>query len=540
MALKTEPPPPPDWFFELLDEQPPKAASNEKAEKIHEGERNDHLYRRGCGMRAKGADFDEIYDKLLILNKERCDPPLDGEEVKQIALSASTHKPTETDPSVILTQAGFDALTKDSPPAQMEAALRKLAITSAMLDPLARELVRELAIKRLSGLGIKSPARVIDAAMKPTPIDAEIAANAIFPPPPESWPEPVDGQQLVEELSDTFLRFLYLPDEAELILALWVLHAHAFQAFYLTPYLSLNSPEKGCGKTTAIELLSCLLPKPLIASNITPAALFRAVEKYQPTLLVDEADTFLKMNDELRGIVNSGNRRLSAFVIRAVGDDHEPCRFSTWCPKIIALIGNLPDTVWDRSIEITMDRKPPNEKVENFDPDKVFAELEMIRRKIKRWTDDNLDKIREADPECPPQLRNRTRDKWKILFKIGAVIGEDLLKKIQTISLTFGRSNEDESIRIQLLQDIKHNFALKNTDRLSSQDLVNLLVNMEDRLWPEYKRETGITATQIARLLKPFHIRPKQIWFEEEGKNRRGYHYDDFDKVFESYLSPEC
>jgi hypothetical protein len=302
----------------------------------------------------------------------------------------------------------------------------------------------------------------------------------------------------------------------------------------------LNSPEKGCGKTTAIELLSCLLPKPLIASNISPAALFRTVEKHQPTLLIDEADTFLKMNDELRGIVNSGNRRFSAFVIRAVGDDHEPCRFSTWCPKIIALIGNLPDTISDRSIEITMDRKPPNEEVENFDPDEVFAELEPLRRKIRRWTDDNLDKIREANPECPPELRNRTRDKWKILFKIGSVIGEDCLKKILAVSLTFGRSTEDESIRIQLLQDIRHCFALKNTDRLSSQDLVNLLVKMEDRPWPEYKRDKDITAAQIARLLKPFGIRPKQIWFEKEGKNRRGYQYDTFDKVFEAYLPPEC
>ena len=63
---------------------------------------------------------------------------------------------------------------------------------------------------------------------------------------------------------------------------------------------------------------------------------------------------------------------------------------------------------------------------------------------------------------------------------------------------------------------------------------------MEDRPWPEYKRDKGITATQIARLLKPFGIRPKQIWFEEEGKNRRGYQYDTFDKVFEAYLPPEC
>jgi hypothetical protein len=63
------------------------------------------------------------------------------------------------------------------------------------------------------------------------------------------------------------------------------------------------------------------------------------VEKYRPTLLIDEADTFLGDHDELRGIINSGHRRSSAFVLRCDGDDQEPKSLSTWCPKAIALIG---------------------------------------------------------------------------------------------------------------------------------------------------------------------------------------------------------
>jgi hypothetical protein len=41
---------------------------------------------------------------------------------------------------------------------------------------------------------------------------------------------------------------------------------------------------------------------------VTAAATFRAIETLQPTLLIDEADTFFGENVELRGILNSGHR----------------------------------------------------------------------------------------------------------------------------------------------------------------------------------------------------------------------------------------
>lgn len=47
----------------------------------------------------------------------------------------------------------------------------------------------------------------------------------------------------------------------------------------------------------------------------------------------------------VRGILNSGYTRDAAFVVRTVGDDNEPCRFSTWAAKAVALIGRLPDTL---------------------------------------------------------------------------------------------------------------------------------------------------------------------------------------------------
>ena len=97
-----------------------------------------------------------------------------------------------------------------------------------------------------------------------------------------------------------------------------------------------------------VVVLRHLCRAPLLSGNITPAALFRAVEAWKPTLLIDEADTFAKMSDELRGILNAGHTRDTAFVVRAEGDSNEPRMFSTWAPKMVAAIGRLPDTIEDR------------------------------------------------------------------------------------------------------------------------------------------------------------------------------------------------
>src|SRR5262249_36091719 len=135
-------------------------------------------------------------------------------------------------------------------------------------------------------------------------------------PDPEPWPEPVDGAALLNELAAVFKRFVVLPPSADEALALWTLHTYAFQLREVTAYLGIESPEKRWGKTTLLGVLSRLVSRPVVAANISPPAFFRVIEETRPTLLVDEADTFLHGNENLRGILNSGYSRTSAYVVR--------------------------------------------------------------------------------------------------------------------------------------------------------------------------------------------------------------------------------
>jgi putative DNA primase/helicase len=113
---------------------------------------------------------------------------------------------------------------------------------------------------------------------------------------------------------------------------LWAIHTHAFECFGHSPRLAITSPEKQCGKTTTLDVLGELVARSLPTSNATTAAIFRTIEIVKPTLLIDEADTFLGENEELRGVLNSGHRR-GGQILRTVGEGHEPRQFATWAPR---------------------------------------------------------------------------------------------------------------------------------------------------------------------------------------------------------------
>ena len=84
-------------------------------------------------------------------------------------------------------------------------------------------------------------------------------------------------------------------------------------------------------------------------------------------MLIDETDTFLKNNDELRGVLNSGHTRATAFVIRCQSEAQLPRSFSTWAAIALAGIGQLPATLADRSIEIKLKRKTLSENAMRLD-----------------------------------------------------------------------------------------------------------------------------------------------------------------------------
>ena len=352
----------------------------------------------------------------------------------------------------------------------------------------------------------------------------------------EPWPDPVDGVSLLDDISAELNRYLSLPSGANEAITLWVPFTHSLDCWHASPRLYFTSAVPGCGKTTALSILRYLCLKAEPSSNITPAAVPRLIERDRPTLLIDEADTFVRHNRELQGVLNSGHTRGTASAIRCTGENHVPTRFSTWTPMAIAGIGAIHSTLASRSIVIPMTPALPGEVVAEFREDRVEALL-VLHRKIVRWVRDNEAALRAADPQLPLGFANRLAANWRPLLAIADVVGGPWPEKVRSAATQIARHSgtDDGAPGLRLLQDIWSLFVAMDRDKLRSSEIQVLLASDLDSEWSEYRNGRPITKNQVAKLLGPFGLRPETIRIGNDA-NHRGYHRTDFERVLARYL----
>jgi hypothetical protein len=363
------------------------------------------------------------------------------------------------------------------------------------LPPLTYDREREAAAKRL-GCRVGTLDEQVRAERGET-ASTPGQGRPINLPESEPWHELVEGAALLDALSSTIREYVIISDVQADALALWNIHTHAHDASDISPKLVLKSAQKRSGKSRLAEVLERTVARPLYTSGIRPAALLRLIESHAPTLLLDEMDAAMKQDREmaeaLRGIINSGFNRAGARYIMNVpteGGGFEPRQFSTWAPQLLSGIGDLPDTVRDRSIEIDMMRKRSDEKVKRLrrrDGD----DLHVLGRKSARWAQDKLGNLRDALPKIPSGLSDRKADAWEPLFAIADLAGGDWPQRARKAALALSGEHivEEDNVGTTLLADIR---ALFSDDaagcQIKSEQLVEALVAIEGHPWAEFGR----------------------------------------------------
>jgi hypothetical protein len=297
--------------------------------------------------------------------------------------------------------------------------------------------------------------------------------------------------------------------------------------------------------------------------------------------MIDEADTFLKANDELTGILNAGYHRATAYVLR-VSNESSPARaasssrssrgneaqtdlskleiqnsklengpdrvgpchsspvtrhssqlahFSCWCPKVIARIGNLPETLADRCIVIRMQRKTPRDQCERLrDLDTV-----AVRKDCIQFVEDHRDAIASAKPAIPTALNDRAADIWEPLLAIADCAGGDWPTLAREAALALSSDTRENNPIGSLLLDIFVLFAANGQDRIPTRDLVGALnTQFADRPWMETRKGQRSTEMWLSDQLRPFGIKARA--FRRADSILRGYHLEDFTEAFRRYI----
>ena len=342
--------------------------------------------------------------------------------------------------------------------------------------------------------------------------------------------------ETLDLISSVFHEHVKLQNESDAdALALWAAMTYVMDHLEIAPMVYVSSPLPMCGKSTVMKLLKVFCHRAEMVSKITPAAIYRLIERDQPTLLFDEADRFLRGNNELNGIINAGHARFEANVIinkKLPDGNYDPVEFPVWCAKAIAGIGSQDDTLISRSIVISLRRKLITETVKpvRFN---LHQQHEDTRQALATWAS-NFQSV--CEEEMKPFLNANTDrgiDNWLPIGIIAKRIGFSWIERAQAALTSIeARQNHDaQSTGVQLLTDVRNVVSESSRPEWSSTDLYNAVVINEETDWSVFNHGRPITKKKFTQMLGDFGIKPTKR------SNANVFYVVDLEDAFVRYLT---
>lgn len=333
------------------------------------------------------------------------------------------------------------------------------------------------------------------------------------------WPVPLapietTGIEVYTAIYNFCKEYLVLKDEEYHLMTLWIMASWLVDDFQTCPYLCMIAP-KSSGKSQALGVLGELSYRAVRTISVTAASLFRAIELWRITLLIDEAEYQVKQDSEsgqaLYGCLNGGYKK-GSFAIRTEGEStcRMPVSFDVFGFKGIASTKLFHPTLESRSIIINMVQGMPQKVLIDTDAGAI------IRAKLLFWRFETLRKLPIVLPESKI---GRLIEMFIPLFTVAQVLQgaegikkpisyEDLLEllknKIKEMEVQ-RKEEERDSVEAQILQAVLHlrdhpgERLLDGQDVLSIKDIASYLKTEKE--WEEVPGREKV-ATTVGRRLK--------------------------------------
>ncbi|MEJ8643286.1 DUF3631 domain-containing protein [Streptomyces sp. NBC_00239] len=355
------------------------------------------------------------------------------------------------------------------------------------------------------------------------------------------------GEQLLDELRATIRRYVVMPSEEALTAAtLWAAATHLQTAWQHAPRLAVVGPLKRCGKSRLLEVLHESVHEPLITVSASAAAIFRSIDgSNPPTLMVDEIDTIFgsakvaEKNEEMRGLLNAGHSR-NRPTLRVSGPNHEVQKFSTYAMAALAGIGDLPDTLMDRSVVIRMRRRLDGEEVAPWRNGRDDLVVQELRERLAAWLGGLHEEARALEPKLP--VEDRAADTWEPLISVADLAGGKWprISRVACKVMTDYESGRDGDggLKIRILTDIRRIFAGEgNPSALRTGRLLELLNADPEAPWSEHSPR-GLTPRGLQILLDDYGIRSANRRFPD-GNQAKGFAPTQFADAWSRYCPPD-
>lgn len=347
------------------------------------------------------------------------------------------------------------------------------------------------------------------------------------------------GCTLIAEVESYIRSYVTLAQTSyALVIALWAVATFIWTAFDAFPYLVVTSATKRSGKTRLLELISFVASNSRLFTDISPAALYRTIDAEKPTLLLDEAEMFSSAKSESRSLLNTGYRR-GQTVKRHDGE------YETYCPKAFALIGDLHDTLRDRSVVIEMRRGEAARRfVYAVAKEEGAALREMINATVSLKAEEITDAVRKF--EGLSFLTDRDEEIWSPLFILCRLICPDRIDELTRAAADISAAKtakarryselgdqedrmQEEEYAVYLLRDMLH--VIGDQKQITTQEAIAKLREIPTSPWRRFRGDglkDGIEgAMVVAGLLSRFGVKPSTIRIATKdvgtGSTAKGY-----------------
>lgn len=383
-----------------------------------------------------------------------------------------------------------------------------------------------------------SQAKALVGAIRRTFME-EKRIKAPYEVDPEPWSEEVSVLDVVREIESIIRRVMYIEPHYVTAAAYFCLATWFAGYVEYAPYMVITSPDKRCGKSTLIRLMMKLVRRPYVMSGKpSESSLFRTIEDCEPTVIIDEVDTFLKNAPELQGLFNGGINRELAFIQRTEttsSGSHFVKNYSTFGFKIFSGIGanEVGEALVDRAIVVELQRRAGGaERVRVRVRDIPAEQIENLRRKMFRLSlqyGEQLASMKGAAcPVMPAGFDDRSCDKWETLLALADLAGADEGIRVRDAACEAAKKKSEPTWREQLLADtgavveraiaeggydVMMNGAIirisVGTDKskgefILSENLHTALTTDKEKRWMTFDRGNPIAQCKVSQALRKF------------------------------------
>lgn len=362
-------------------------------------------------------------------------------------------------------------------------------------------------------------------------------------------PQTINGVALLEELHRLLTRYVVFPTpQAADAVTLYVAATHAQPAWEHATRLVLKSPLKRCGKSRLEEVIAETCYRPLRTANCSTAALVRSIGNDDPpTILLDEADTIFGgrksakdgVAEDLRGFINAGHSRGAPYLRwDMTARQLEEC--PTFGMAVLAGIGDLPDTIEDRAVVVSMRRRGNGEKVAPFRR-RCIPALHALRDDLHDWVRGHVDILGAAEPAMP--VEDRAADVWEPLVVVAALAGGAWPDRAHRACLVLTRESDSDadSASERLLADLFEvwgdEYRGKDAEHLFTETILERLHRLDEAPWADWYGKP-LSGRGLANMLKPYGVKSRTV---REGSGRaaptaRGYARADLTDPWDRYV----